>query len=87
VVQVNEEGIAGAILNLLDKANIVAEGAGAVPVAALMEGRILKRAKRFVLVISGGISNSSRSTDSSPSKWKVDRSKLIFWMLQGPLEA
>ncbi len=54
VVQVNEEGIAGAILNLLDKANIVAEGAGAVPVAALMEGRILKRAKRFVLVISGG---------------------------------
>ena len=54
VVQVNEEGIAGAILNLLDKANIVAEGAGAVPVAALMEGRILKRAKRFVLIISGG---------------------------------
>ena len=54
VVQVNEEGIAGAILNLLDKANIVAEGAGAVPVAALMEGRILKRAKRFVLIVSGG---------------------------------
>jgi threonine dehydratase len=54
VVQVNEEGIAGAILNLLDKANIVAEGAGAVPVAALLEGRILKRAKRFVLIISGG---------------------------------
>ena len=54
VVQVNEEGIAGAILNLLDKANIVAEGAGAVPVAAMMEGRILKRAKRFVLIISGG---------------------------------
>jgi threonine dehydratase len=54
VVEVDEEGIAGAILNLLDKANIVAEGAGAVPLAALMEDRILKKAKRFVLVISGG---------------------------------
>jgi threonine dehydratase len=54
VVEVDEEGIAGAILNLLDKANIVAEGAGAVPLAALMEDRISKKAKRYVLVISGG---------------------------------
>jgi threonine dehydratase len=54
VVEVDEEGIAGAIMNLLDKANIVAEGAGAVPLAALMEDRISKRAKRYVLVISGG---------------------------------
>lgn len=54
VVEVDEEGIAGAIMNLLDKANIVAEGAGAVPLAALMEGRISTKAKRHVLVISGG---------------------------------
>jgi threonine dehydratase len=54
VIEVDEEGIAGAILNLLDRANIVAEGAGAVPLAALMEGRISKKAKRFALVISGG---------------------------------
>ena len=54
VVEVDEEGIAGAILNLLDKANIVAEGAGAVPLAALMENRISKKAKRYVLIISGG---------------------------------
>jgi len=54
VVEVDEEGIAGAILNLLDKANIVAEGAGAVPLAALMEERISKKAKRYVLIISGG---------------------------------
>jgi threonine dehydratase len=54
VVEVDEEGIAGAIMSLLDKANVVAEGAGAVPLAALMEERISKRAKRYVLVISGG---------------------------------
>ncbi len=54
VIEVDEEGIAGAILNLLEKANIVAEGAGAVPLAALMEERISKKAKRYVLVISGG---------------------------------
>ena len=54
VVEVDEEGIAGAIMNLLEKANVVAEGAGAVPLAALMEDRISKRAKRYVLVISGG---------------------------------
>ena len=54
VVDVDEESIATAILNLLDKANIIAEGSGAVPLAALMEGRIALRAKRYVLIISGG---------------------------------
>jgi threonine dehydratase len=54
VVEVDEEGIAGAIMNLLDKANVVAEGAGAVPLAALMEERLTIKAKRHVLVISGG---------------------------------
>jgi threonine dehydratase len=54
VVDVNEEAIAGAILCLLDKASIVAEGAGAVSVAALMERRITTKAKRYILIISGG---------------------------------
>jgi threonine dehydratase len=54
VVDVDEEAIAGAILNLLDKANIVAEGAGAIPLAALMENRVSTKAKRTILVISGG---------------------------------
>jgi threonine dehydratase len=54
VVDVDEESIASAIFNLLDKANIIAEGSGAVPLAALMEGRISTNAKRYVLIISGG---------------------------------
>jgi threonine dehydratase len=54
VVDVDEESIASAIFNLLDKANIIAEGSGAVPLAALMESRISSRAKRYVLIISGG---------------------------------
>jgi len=54
VVAVEEEGIAGAILNLLEKANIIAEGAGAIPLAALMEGHISTNVKRYILVISGG---------------------------------
>ena len=54
VIEVEEEGIAGAILNLLEKANVVSEGAGAVPLAALMENRLSKKAKRYVLIISGG---------------------------------
>lgn len=54
VVDVDEESIASAIFNLLDKANIIAEGSGAVPLAALMEGRISTRSKRCILIISGG---------------------------------
>jgi threonine dehydratase len=54
VVDVDEEAIAGAILSLLDKAGIVAEGAGATPVAALMESRVTTKAKRNILIISGG---------------------------------
>lgn len=54
VVDVEEEGIAAAILNLLDKANIIAEGAGATPLAALIDGRVSIKAKRYILIISGG---------------------------------
>jgi threonine dehydratase len=54
VVDVDEESIASAIFTLLDKTNIIAEGSGAVPLAALMEGCISSRAHRYVLIISGG---------------------------------
>ena len=54
VVAVGEEEIAGAILSLLEKGNIIAEGAGAAPLAAFMDGLIHTKAKRYILVISGG---------------------------------
>ncbi|MFH1491531.1 MAG: threonine ammonia-lyase [Pseudomonadota bacterium] len=54
LIGVEEESIAGAVLNLLEKANVVAEGAGAAPLAALMEGHALGKASRYILVISGG---------------------------------
>jgi len=54
VVAVDEEEIAGAILNLLERGNIIAEGAGAAPLAAFMEGIISTKAKKYILVISGG---------------------------------
>jgi len=54
MVSVEEEGIAGAVLTLMDKANIIAEGAGATPLAALMDGQISTKAKRYILIISGG---------------------------------
>ena len=54
VVGVEDEAIAGAVLNLLEKGNIIAEGAGAAPLAALMEGHASIKAKRYILIISGG---------------------------------
>jgi threonine dehydratase len=54
VVEVSEEGIAGAVLDLLEKANVLAEGAGATPLAAVAEGRVPARGRRVILVISGG---------------------------------
>jgi threonine dehydratase len=54
VVCVEEEGIAGAILSLLDKVSIVAEGAGATPLAALVDGKVCASSRRYVLIISGG---------------------------------
>jgi threonine dehydratase len=53
-VTVTEEEIAKAILILLEKGKIVAEGAGAVAVAALMNGKLDLKGKNIVSVISGG---------------------------------
>ena len=55
IVAVDDEAIAEAILLLLERKKILAEGAGAVPLAALISGKIrLEQGERVVLVISGG---------------------------------
>ncbi|PKL65695.1 MAG: threonine ammonia-lyase [Methanomicrobiales archaeon HGW-Methanomicrobiales-3] len=55
IVVVTEEEIADAMLLLLERKHIVAEGAGAAPLAALMNGSIeITPGSTIVLVISGG---------------------------------
>ena len=55
VVLAEEEQIAAAILLLLERKKILAEGAGAVPLAALLNGSVrLRPGSKAVLVISGG---------------------------------
>ena len=55
LVLASEEEIADAMLLLLERKHIVAEGAGAVPLAALMNGSVdVKPGSNVVLVISGG---------------------------------
>ena len=53
-VTVTEEEIARAVLLLLERGKIVAEGAGAVSVAALMNGKLDLKGMKIVSVISGG---------------------------------
>jgi len=55
VVLVDEEQIASAVLKLLERKRILAEGAGAAPLAALLGGSLqVAEGCRVVLVISGG---------------------------------
>lgn len=55
VVLVGEDHIAAAILMLLERKKILAEGAGAVPLAALLNGSVrVPPGSKTVLVISGG---------------------------------
>jgi len=51
---VDDELIATAILTLMEKAKIIAEGAGAVPLAAIEKLGSQIRGKNVVLIISGG---------------------------------
>jgi threonine dehydratase len=60
VVLVEEDQIAAAMLLLLERKKILAEGAGAVPLAALLNGSVIvPQGSRVVLVISGGNVDSS----------------------------
>jgi threonine dehydratase len=54
MVTVQENEIASAILMLMERKRVVAEGAGAVPLAALLARKFKIRQKKIVLVISGG---------------------------------
>jgi threonine dehydratase len=51
---VKEDSIAMAILLFLERKKLVVEGAGAAPLAALIENKDRFRNKRIVLVVSGG---------------------------------
>jgi len=54
VVTVNEDEISAAILALIEKQKLIAEGAGAVGVAAAMFGKIPLKGKRIACLVSGG---------------------------------
>ncbi|MFX0174212.1 MAG: threonine ammonia-lyase, partial [Candidatus Hodarchaeota archaeon] len=54
VVIVEEEEIAQAMLLLLERCKTVAEGAGAVALAALLYKDVVKKGEKVVLVVSGG---------------------------------
>jgi threonine dehydratase len=53
-IEVDDEAIAAAVLTLLEKAKIVVEGAGALPLAVLEKTKKRIRGKKVVLVVSGG---------------------------------
>ncbi len=54
VVTVNDDETAAAILALMERQKLVAEGAGAVAVAAVMFGKLPVAGKKVVCVVSGG---------------------------------
>lgn len=54
IVTVNEEEIANAVLMLSERAKLIVEGAGAAPLAALLNGRLPWQGKNVVVVLSGG---------------------------------
>lgn len=54
VVTVTDDEIATAILYLVEKQKLVSEGAGAVPLAAVMAGKIPVKGKKVVCMVSGG---------------------------------
>ena len=61
IVLASEEEIADAMLLLLERKHIVAEGAAAVPLATLLDGSIIvKPGSNVVLVISGGNIESAK---------------------------
>lgn len=53
IVTVEDEEIANAILMLLERAKVVAEGAGAAPVAAILQHKLSFTGKKVAAVVSG----------------------------------
>ena len=54
IVLVSDDEVASAILALIEKQKMIAEGAGATAVAAVMAGKLDLKGKRVVAVVSGG---------------------------------
>ena len=54
IVTVSEDEIAAAILAMIEKQKLIAEGAGAVAVAAAMFGKLPIAGKKTVCIVSGG---------------------------------
>ena len=54
IVTVSEDEICAAILKLIESEKMVAEGAGAASVAAVMYNKIPVRGKKTICVVSGG---------------------------------
>ena len=54
VVTVSDDEISTAILTLIEKQKMVAEGAGAAPLAAVMFNKLPIKGKKVVCVVSGG---------------------------------
>ncbi|WP_300344574.1 pyridoxal-phosphate dependent enzyme, partial [Fusobacterium sp.] len=54
IVSVTEDELAQSILFLLERSKVLAEGAGAAPLAALLSGKIKEKGKNICCVISGG---------------------------------
>lgn len=54
IVTVTDDEISAAILALMEKHKLVTEGAGAVPVAAVMFNKVNLKGKKAVCVLSGG---------------------------------
>jgi threonine dehydratase len=53
-LEVDEQSIETAVLTLLEKAKILAEGSGAIPLASLEQVREQIQGKKIVLIVSGG---------------------------------
>lgn len=54
IALVSDDEVASAILALIEKQKMIAEGAGAAAVAAIMAGKFNLKGKRVVAVVSGG---------------------------------
>ncbi len=54
IVTVNEDEISTAILTMMEQQKTIAEGAGAVSVAAVLAGKLPLNGKKVVCVVSGG---------------------------------
>ncbi len=54
IVTVSDDEVASAILSLMERQKLVAEGAGAVPVAAAMSGKVDLEGRKTVCLVSGG---------------------------------